>query len=80
MKAFRQQLQQPEAYLRETLEKVAILHKSGPFSTQWSLKPENRLTNYEDKGETAAPIMEGAEEDDDGGEGDDDDEQFVDAL
>ncbi|KAG9237269.1 putative transcription initiation factor IIF subunit beta [Amylocarpus encephaloides] len=56
MKAFRQELQQPEAYLRETLEKIAILHKSGPYSTQWSLKPENKLTNYTEN-DIAAPTL-----------------------
>lgn len=56
MKAFRTELQQPEAYLRETLEKVAVLAKSGKFATHWSLKSENKIDNYED---TVAPISEG---------------------
>jgi transcription initiation factor TFIIF subunit beta len=55
MKALRAELQQPEAYLRETLEKVADLAKSGRFAMQWSLKPENKLANYEGAGDAVAP-------------------------
>lgn len=40
MKALRAAVPQPEAYLRQTLEKVAELHKSGRFANQWSLKAE----------------------------------------
>lgn len=31
---------QPEAYLRQELEKVAILNRSGPHANEWELKPE----------------------------------------
>lgn len=72
MKALRAELQQPEVYLRETLEKVAVLAKSGRFATQWSLKPENRLANYEGGVDAAAPTNE--EESDTGMDDDDDDE------
>ena len=69
MKALRTELQQPEAYLREVLEKVASLAKSGKFATLWSLKAENRMDSYED---TVAPTTEGdmAGEDSDGAEDD----------
>ena len=78
MKALRAELQQPEAYLRETLEKVAILAKSGRFATQWSLKPENKLSEYVE-GETVAPAGEIEDEDEDTNmddEDDDDDEDM----
>jgi transcription initiation factor TFIIF subunit beta len=74
MKALRAELQQPEAYLRETLEKIAVLAKSGPFSTQWSLKPENKIGNYAGAGDAVAPDTGLAEESDTGMEDDDDDE------
>jgi transcription initiation factor TFIIF subunit beta len=75
MKALRAELQQPEAYLRETLEKVAVLAKSGRFATQWSLKPENKLSEYVE-GETIAPAGEIEDEDSDTNmdDGDDEDE------
>jgi transcription initiation factor TFIIF subunit beta len=79
MKAFRAELQQPEAYLRETLEKIAVLAKSGPFSTQWSLKPENRIGNYAGSGDAVAPDSPGDSDtsmnDEDG---DEDDVKFED--
>jgi transcription initiation factor TFIIF subunit beta len=39
VKALRQRVQQPEAYLRETLDEIAVLNKSGSFANLWSLKP-----------------------------------------
>ncbi|PQE04081.1 hypothetical protein CJF31_00003197 [Rutstroemia sp. NJR-2017a BVV2] len=76
MKALRAELQQPEAYLRETLEKVAVLAKSGRFATQWSLKPENKLTNYEGAGDAVAPGEDTDLPDED--EDDDEDMKFED--
>ncbi|KAK4161825.1 putative transcription initiation factor [Cladorrhinum sp. PSN259] len=40
IKAFRVAIPQPEAYLRETLDKIAVLHRTGTFANHWSLKPE----------------------------------------
>ncbi|GAB1311415.1 hypothetical protein MFIFM68171_01625 [Madurella fahalii] len=40
IKAFRGAIPQPEAYLRETLDKIAVLHRTGTFANHWSLKPE----------------------------------------
>ncbi|KAL1841208.1 hypothetical protein VTJ49DRAFT_7329 [Mycothermus thermophilus] len=40
VKAFRGRIPQPEAYIREGLEKVAVLHRTGTFANHWSLKPE----------------------------------------
>ncbi|KAK2629416.1 hypothetical protein QTJ16_000236 [Diplocarpon rosae] len=64
MKALRAELQQPEVYLRETLEKIAVLAKSGRFATQWSLRPENKIDNYEAMGDVVAPTSEGMGNDD----------------
>ncbi|KAL3418644.1 transcription initiation factor IIF [Phlyctema vagabunda] len=66
MKSLRNELRQPEAYLRETLEKVAVLAKSGPFATTWSLKEENKLANYEGAGDSMAPTegLDGADDSD----------------
>lgn len=62
MKSFKQRLNQPEAWLREVLEKVAILHKSGPFANNWQARPEYRQANVED---SLAPDVEVAGEDTD---------------
>ncbi|KAK9241180.1 transcription initiation factor IIF, beta subunit [Lipomyces kononenkoae] len=40
MKGFRERTRQPEAYLKEALESIAILNKKGPYALKYSLKPE----------------------------------------
>lgn len=40
IKALRGKIPQPEAFIRECLEKVAMLHRSGNFANNWSLRPE----------------------------------------
>jgi len=54
MKALRAELQQPEAYLREQLDRIAVLAKSGKFATNWSLKPEMMTANSARNDEEAA--------------------------
>jgi transcription initiation factor TFIIF subunit beta len=79
MKALRSELQQPEAYLRETLEKVAVLAKSGRFATQWSLKPENSVENYAAAEDASAPTMglDGVDDSDMADLDDDDEDEDV---
>ncbi|KAJ5591896.1 uncharacterized protein N7459_002265 [Penicillium hispanicum] len=45
-KALKATLRQPEAYLKQTLEMVAHLVKSGDFAMTWELKPEAQHSNY----------------------------------
>jgi transcription initiation factor TFIIF subunit beta len=40
MKGLREVTNQPEAYLKEVLEDMAIMNRSGPYNGKWSLKPE----------------------------------------
>ncbi len=40
MRALRAEIPQPEAFIREVLDRVAVLHRSGRFANQWALKPE----------------------------------------
>lgn len=47
MMAFKQTLHQPENYLRQVLEKVAHLVKSGRFANHWQLNPEFQEKNYD---------------------------------
>lgn len=80
MKSFRAELKQPEAYLRETLEKIAVLAKSGKFATHWSLKPENQVEMYASVDEVAPTVPGGLDGVDDSDvadlDGDDDDEDI----
>lgn len=87
MKALRAELQQPEVYLRETLEKVADMPKSGRFAMHWTLKPEFKNATHEgaDKGSapTTMPGTEGVDESDVGdldGEDDEEDIKMEDVL
>lgn len=72
MKALRNRLRQPEAYLRETLDKVAVLIRTGAFANNYALKPEFRelLAKQQPTGnalpatDTVAPVGEEPDEDD----------------
>lgn len=69
MKALRQRTQQPDAYLRQTLEEIAVLNKSGKFANNYSLSDA-----YRDR--SADAKLEAAQEDDD----DDDEEEMEDVV
>jgi len=60
MKALRAELQQPEAYLRETLDKVADMPKSGRFAMHWTLKPEFKNATMAGADDGSAPTTAGA--------------------
>lgn len=47
-RSLKAELKQPETYLKQTLEIVAHLVKSGDFAMTWELKPEARESNYAD--------------------------------
>ncbi|KAL4969379.1 transcription factor IIF subunit TFG2 [Aspergillus stella-maris] len=60
-KTLKARLRQPEAYLKQTLEMVAHLVKSGDFAMTWELKPEARESNYSNSVEVkqeAAPGLD----------------------
>ncbi|KAI0394751.1 transcription initiation factor IIF, beta subunit-domain-containing protein [Xylariaceae sp. FL0594] len=65
LKAFKQTLNQPEAWLRENLEELAVLHKSGRFANHWELKPEYKRVSVQSV-EGAPPSPEPNESDFDG--------------
>src|SRR5689334_11524960 len=47
IKALRGHIPQPEIYIRQTLEKLAVLHRTGTYANTWSLKPEYQEINKE---------------------------------
>lgn len=68
IKAFRGSIPQPEAYLRETLDKIAVLHRTGTFANHWSLKPEYQsmvASLPKPADDAAAPKPEALSEDED---------------
>ncbi|GIZ40884.1 hypothetical protein CKM354_000420500 [Cercospora kikuchii] len=80
LKALRQRLRQPEAYIKETLDDIATLMRQGDFVQTYKLKPEYRALLDEEgvvvKEESAVAKMETTDE----GTGDemDEDEEFED--
>lgn len=86
MRSLRAELNQPEAYLRQNLEKMAHLVRTGDFSGTWELKPEFKESNYafEDIKDEIAPTMsyglDGASDNDPTGSGvesDDDEDNAI---
>lgn len=73
-------LRQPEAYVKETLNKIAVLVKSGPFANNYMLSQQykelNNMQDSLDQGVAIAPQLQGedAESDPDGGVKDEDDD------
>lgn len=49
LKSLKAELNQPEAYLKQTLELVAHLVRQGPHAMTWQLKPESKIGAYADK-------------------------------
>lgn len=85
MKALRAKIPQPEAFLRETLDRFAVLHRSGRFANQWSVKPEFlHLIEKRGKGlpaaDTAAPGGEAEAGPSDMDAGEDEDLKMEDVL
>ncbi|KAF9633422.1 Transcription initiation factor IIF beta subunit [Lasiodiplodia theobromae] len=80
IKALKDRTRQPEAYLRETLSKIATLVRTGQFANTWMLNKDAEESNYlanldeTDVKEEMAPEPEFGEDDDEG------DEEMEDAL
>ncbi|OAA42934.1 transcription initiation factor iif [Beauveria brongniartii RCEF 3172] len=73
MKALRQRTQQPDSYLRQVLEEVAVLNKSGPFANHYCLSEA-----YRDKAGNESREAAAAETVDDGD--DDEPEEMEDVV
>jgi transcription initiation factor TFIIF subunit beta len=71
-KTLKARLAQPEAYLKQTLEMVAHLVKSGDFAMTWELKPEATHAQYSNAMDNAkAELPPGADDPYDEGSEDD---------
>jgi transcription initiation factor TFIIF subunit beta len=77
LKAFKQALKQPEAWLRENLDELAVLHKAGRFANHWELKKEYREGLNSKTVEGAPPSPEANDSDFDG---DDDNIEMEDVV
>ena len=52
-KVLKDRVQQPEAYLRQTLEMIAFQAKTGTHMMEWQLKPEAKIGTYAEISKTA---------------------------
>lgn len=78
-KALRNRLHQPEAYIKETLEEIAVLVKSGDFVSTYKLKPDYQRLNEMQAGsikDEMAPVKDEDSADGSGDEGFDDDDEM----
>lgn len=86
LKALKAATQQPEAYLKETLQQIATMVRTGPFTNTWTLNEEYNDAKYQHVKDEAAPELDGGSELDDGpddvgdlkDEDDDDDDEMED--
>ena len=66
LKALKARVRQPEAYLKDTLLKIATLVKSGSFAMRYALNPEAQMATYNNNdalpGEIAPEDIEGVDE------------------
>lgn len=59
MRALKQELNQPENYLRQVLEGIAHLVRNGSFANHWQLQRDYQESNYDvDVKAEAAPIAD----------------------
>ncbi|CAL8582697.1 hypothetical protein XPA_008348 [Xanthoria parietina] len=66
IRTMRETLDQPESYLKEVLEEVAIMARSGPYTNLWQLRPEYKESSYDNVNAEIAPGGDaGASEDED---------------
>lgn len=83
MKSLVARLQQPVSYLKETVEKVAEMPKTGRFALKYTLKPEFRTAENAGGNDDEAPGtggmgLDGAEDSDMADvDGDDDDDEDI---
>lgn len=78
LKGLKERTRQPEAHLKECLDKVAILVKKGPYAFKYTLRPEYKKLKEEERkatlGELADEQQSGNE--DDGGRDEDGEEEI----
>ncbi|KAI4278699.1 MAG: hypothetical protein LQ337_000808 [Flavoplaca oasis] len=66
IRTMKTELQQPESYLKEVLEEVAVMARSGEYTNLWQLRPEYRESSYNEVNAEIAPGGDaGASEDED---------------
>ncbi|KAF1814047.1 hypothetical protein P152DRAFT_481206 [Eremomyces bilateralis CBS 781.70] len=81
LRTLKNELQQPEAYLKEVLQGIAVLVKSGPFANHWTLRPEMVETiKWAERGAAAEGAAPGVGTESSAGEEEDEEAEMEDVL
>lgn len=78
LKTLNERLKQPEAHLRDVLQKVAVLVKSGDAANKWQLNANTQALIDYDGSKAGFGGEDKDDDDDDEDEDDDDDEEMED--
>lgn len=65
LKGLKERTKQPEAHLKECLDKVAILVKKGPYAFKYTLKPEYKKLKEDERKATLGELADEAQENND---------------
>ncbi|KAI4233456.1 MAG: hypothetical protein L6R40_007053 [Gallowayella cf. fulva] len=60
VRTMKKELDQPETYLKEVLEEVAVMARSGFYANHWQLRPEYEDPSNDNVKSEVAPAVEGA--------------------
>jgi transcription initiation factor TFIIF subunit beta len=81
MKGLREKTNQPEAFLKECIESIAVMERKGPYALKWRLKDEYRKSIDVEKKVKRGTIEEDEEAERSGdGERDDEDDEEMDDV
>lgn len=78
MKGLREKTNQPEAYLKECLENIALMERKGPYALKWRLKDEYRKSIDVENKVKSGTIEDDEENDKNNNDDEEDDEDFDD--
>ncbi len=83
IKGLKERTKQPESYLKETVDSIAILNKKGPYALKWSLKPEYKKLKDVDRANAVKKLdnsYDGAAAEGTSNVNDDDDDEEVEMI
>lgn len=77
LKGLKERTHQPEQYLKQVLDEIAILNKRGPYALTYQLKPENSINNKEGDNATGDDAGDGSDANKSPEDEDDDDDENI---
>lgn len=77
MKGLKERTKQPEVYLKECLDQVAILVKKGPYALKYTLKTEYKRLKEAERAARLGELAKDDEDDNDDQQNPDDEDEEV---